>query len=332
MEILRYYFGLFFVLIACSRIEEDYSSKAIIDAFWKELQTSYAYPDRLEAISVAFHQREQACTSMDEKDIALTLGKVLSQLHDGHAHVYTPWGVLGNEDYFESFYSNVIDDYTDYFESYEILNSCLRWGKVRNYSLNYLYVRSFDGDPDNFDYLDSLVAYGVRYSDGWIIDVRGNRGGLLENSLHTASFFLPSVWHIGKFRRCVEGKHGLYTSWTSLNISPARSGTYLKPVVVLTDRFTFSAAEWFVMAIANLPHVTVVGDTTGGGISIPVIHELPNGWLLSIPNTQFLSSEGIDFQFSGYPPDIPVILSPADKTSNRDTPLEYAIRCLMAKR
>jgi|GEM_PF-3039902 hypothetical protein len=51
---------------------------------------------------------------------------------------------------------------------------------------------------------------------------------------------------------------------------------------------------------------------------------------------RLLSSQGGNLfsytQFSGYPPDIPVILSPADKTSNRDTPLEFAIRYLLAKR
>lgn len=333
METLKYWGWLLLVIpVACSQETDDYSPQVVAEAFWHELHTWYAYPGILEEICKDYDYTGVGSSSIEERELAMTLGTILSRLRDGHANLYTPWGVLGNENYFDSYISNTINDYSSYFESYEILNACLRWGKIRNTSLAYLYIRSFAGTEANFRCMDSMVVTWIKDYEGLIIDVRGNRGGLVENGLHVASFFSSSVPCVGRFRRCMNGKQDLFTAWTYLTIHPAGSGSFRKPIVVLTDRFTFSAAEWFIIALARQSHVTTMGDTTGGGISIPVIRELPNGWLFSIPNTQFLSSEGIDFQFSGYPPDIPVILSPADKTSNRDTPLEYAIRCLMAKR
>ncbi|MGC8824070.1 MAG: S41 family peptidase [Bacteroidales bacterium] len=255
---------------------------------------------------------------------------VLTGLHDGHLHLYTPWGILGNENYFSSFSSSSVDDNTAYFDTYHVLNSSVQWGKILNSSLAYLYIRTFEGNSDNFDMLDSLVKLWSNTFTGLIIDIRGNRGGLVENSLRVSSLFLSSTRCIGKLRRCVDGRKGLYTSWASIIVQPAHLHTFQKPVVVLTDRFTYSAAEWFVIALANQSHITIVGDTTGGGISLPVVRELPNGWLLSIPNTQFLSSGGQDFQFTGYPPHISVVLSSDDRQHNRDMLLKHAIDWLLS--
>jgi carboxyl-terminal processing protease len=52
----------------------------------------------------------------------------------------------------------------------------------------------------------------------------------------------------------------------------------MKLVVVLTSRSTASAVESFVMSMRVLPHTTIAGDATGGGVGDPVFRELPNGW------------------------------------------------------
>lgn len=329
MGIIRHYW-LFFLFEACSLpVGNDFSdTKDIGQAFWTELQTNYAYPSRIETCGL--HENLYALTQnyTNEREMAFSLGSVLSSLHDGHLHLYTPWGILGNENYFSSFSSNSVDDNTAYFDTYAVLNSSIQWGTILNSSLAYLYIRNFEGNPDNFNVLDSLVVLWSNTFTGLIIDIRGNRGGRVEYSLQVASLFLASTRCIGKLRRCVDGRKGLYTSWANIIVQPAHLHTFQKPIVVLTDRFTYSAAEWFVLALANQSHVTFIGDTTGGGISLPVVRELPNGWLLSIPNTQFLSSDGHDIQFTGYPPNIAVVLSSDDRQNNRDILLKLAIRCL----
>lgn len=333
MEIVKYYsWVLLCIIVSCISVEDDeYASKDIALAFGKELQTYYAYPARIFETGIDSLLAAQPYASISEQELAYKLGSYLSLLHDGHVHLYTSWGIMGNENYFSDFTPHTIDNSMVYLETYEILNPCLRWGKIRKTPIAYLYIRSFEGNSADFEILDSILTSQIFNYSALIIDVRGNRGGLVENSFLAASFFSTSDRCMGYFRRCLDGKQGVYTSWISMNIRPATLRMHLPLIIILTDRFTYSAAEWFVMAMANQSHVTIMGDTTGGGISAPLIRELPNGWLLSVSNTQYLSVDGIDYQFLGFPPDVPVVLDPSDTLSNRDYPLEYAIDWLLPR-
>jgi C-terminal processing protease CtpA/Prc len=102
-------------------------------------------------------------------------------------------------------------------------------------------------------------------------------------------------------------------------------------VAILTNRQTFSAAEWFVLFVKVMPNVTIIGDTTGGGSAKTILRELSNGWTLRTSNTQTLMSNGCDFQFTGLFPDIPIWISPEDYNREVDTILEKAILLLNNK-
>ena len=60
--------------------------------------------------------------------------------------------------------------------------------------------------------------------------------------------------------------------------APSNRIMWGKPVVVLCNRSTFSAANNFVSVMKCLPGVTVAGSTTGGGSGMPFSSELTNGW------------------------------------------------------
>ena len=51
-----------------------------------------------------------------------------------------------------------------------------------------------------------------------------------------------------------------------------------RPVVVLTNRSCFSAANNFVSVMKEIPGVVIMGAKTGGGGGMPFSSELPNGW------------------------------------------------------
>ena len=101
-----------------------------------------------------------------------------------------------------------------------------------------------------------------------------------------------------------------------------------KPVIVLTNRRSYSATEWFVLFMDLQPNVQIVGDTTGGGGAVPITRELPNGWILRVSNTQTRLPSGKVFQKSGIFPDVPVWIPQEDETNNIDTILEKAIQLL----
>lgn len=121
-------------------------------------------------------------------------------------------------------------------------------------------------------------------------------------------------------------KHTDFSDWIDVFVTPSIGGVHIaKPVTIITNRYSYSATEWFVLLAATLPHVKILGDTTGGGSAIPLIRELPNGWLLRISNTQIMTPSGDDFQFKGLYPDVPVWITSSDAEKGIDTILEKAM-------
>ena len=98
------------------------------------------------------------------------------------------------------------------------------------------------------------------------------------------------------------------------------------PVALLTNGRSISGAEWFTMAMMQMPGVTTVGDTTAGNLSGRMERELPNGWTYSIAVQKILSPEGISYEGIGIPPDVPAATTAADLDRGHDPVLEEAIR------
>jgi C-terminal processing protease CtpA/Prc len=101
----------------------------------------------------------------------------------------------------------------------------------------------------------------------------------------------------------------------------------------LINGSTFSAGEWTTEILKQLPNVTVIGDTTGGGgvassNDTPESvgeYQLPSGKNVYIGTEYFERYDGQFIEWLGVPPDIRVIQTEADINNGRDKQLEYAI-------
>ena len=76
-----------------------------------------------------------------------------------------------------------------------------------------------------------------------------------------------------------------------------------------------------------LDQVTLVGDTTGGGLGVPNGGQLPNGWIYRFSITQTLSLDQKPDYENGVPPDVFARFDWSDLS--KDEVLEYAIRELL---
>ena len=99
------------------------------------------------------------------------------------------------------------------------------------------------------------------------------------------------------------------------------------PVVVLTNRVTYSAGNFFTAMMKAIPDVTIMGDTTGGGGGVPLGWELPNGWFFNFSNSITSLPDGFIIE-DGIEPDINVQISDSDLVAGKDTILEEAIKLL----
>ena len=126
--------------------------------------------------------------------------------------------------------------------------------------------------------------------------------------------------------------HDAFSKPYNYDFSPAKGRQhYNKPIVVLFNRGSFSATNNFVSIMKQLPNVTIIGDTTGGGCGLPFTSELPNGWSVRFSAAVIRDAEGNITEF-GVAPDIKVDMTEADRLSGHDTILDTAISHLLHKK
>ncbi|MBQ5705225.1 MAG: peptidase S41, partial [Bacteroidaceae bacterium] len=80
-----------------------------------------------------------------------------------------------------------------------------------------------------------------------------------------------------------------------------------------------------VMMMRELPHVTIVGDKTGGGSGLPFNSTLPNGWSVRFSASPILDADGNQTEF-GIEPDVRVDITSEDWDRGVDTIIEEAIK------
>jgi C-terminal processing protease CtpA/Prc len=78
------------------------------------------------------------------------------------------------------------------------------------------------------------------------------------------------------------------------------------------------------------PHVTQVGDTTGGGLGSPAGFELPNGWGYRFSVSRTFTPDGKNWE-NGVPPDITIWMDTSDEQAGIDTIMETAIQLLISE-
>lgn len=119
--------------------------------------------------------------------------------------------------------------------------------------------------------------------------------------------------------------HNEFTEKYEVYVEPIKDReVFLKPVVILSNRLSYSATNYMIALMRELPNVTVIGDNSGGGGGIPAYTELSNGWLLRVSSTRMYTPGGFNIE-NGIQPDIKVDISDEDRANNVDTILEFAL-------
>ncbi len=129
---------------------------------------------------------------------------------------------------------------------------------------------------------------------GIVLDLRGNRGGLLGQAVSVASALLPG----GVVAR-TDGRH---PEAARLYLADAADLAEGLPLVVLVDGRTASAAEIVAAALADRGRAVVVGSATMGKGLIQVVVPLPNGGDLLVTWSRVLAPLGWPIQDLGVLP------------------------------
>lgn len=141
---------------------------------------------------------------------------------------------------------------------------------------------------------DSLAQ--SRPITGIILDLRGNRGGLLRTAVATADAFLPPGVVVQTEGRAPETNR----IWKSGSGEPAKNIR----MVVLVDGGTASAAEVLAAALEDRGRAVVMGSSTFGKGVVQTIDPLPDGGELFLTWSRILAPRGWPIQSLGVMPQV----------------------------
>ena len=160
----------------------------------------------------------------------------------------------------------------------------------------WLRVLAFSSATDS-QLAEALAsAFGTRAPPpaGVVLDLRGNRGGLLGQAVTVASAFLPGG--------VVARTGGRHPSSIRTYQAPGPDLAEGAPLVVLVDGRTASAAEIVAAALGDRGRAVVVGSASMGKGLIQAVVPLPNGGELLVTWSRVLAPQGWPVQGLGVLP------------------------------
>ena len=166
------------------------------------------------------------------------------------------------------------------------------------------YVRMLSFSEGAHDQLARAVRKVEREGgEGLVLDLRGNPGGLLQEAVLSASVFLPKDRVVVRTSSRSEGDRVYETTGGNL---PRR------PLVVLIDRGTASAAEILTAALADDAGAPVVGTRSFGKGVFQEEKGLANGGALKLTVGEYFTPDGVNLARShGIHPDVKAADDPA---------------------
>ena len=172
--------------------------------------------------------------------------------------------------------------------SYEMLDN----------DIGYIRIGNFDGGAaDGFiDAAGLLLKQGAK---AFVFDVRSNGGGSVNEMTRILDYLLP------------EGEIFISTDKSGHeNIITSDPDMVDIPAVVIVNRYSFSAAEYFAETLREYGYAEIVGEQTTGKSRSQITEPLPGGGALHISSGQYITKNRVDlYETGGLTPDYPLVLS-----------------------
>jgi len=319
--------------------DPDSSPKGIFDTIWNDFNETYALFAHKGIDWDSVYNMYSPKISSDMTDIELfnVCADMLETLEDAHVWLIAPFGTFSSyappKDYFDLFKVE-----KNYLQNNGTSVENILYGTFINQPhIGYIHVNSFDGDIINGSStwakkIDEIIE-SLSVTDALVLDIRGNGGGNQANMSYIASRFAGEE----KDFMIIKTKNGPgrndFSTPLTFTIKPADT-RYTKPVVLLTNNGTASAAELFVLALLTQKHITHAGGTTKGAFSTRMIRYLINGWRYSVSIQYITDNEGHCFEGEGISPKPEHTVTNDTLEGMRagiDKQLEYAVGLLTDK-
>ncbi len=326
-------FTILICLTACHHIEEwDNNATGNFDALWTAVDEHYCFFEEkgIDWDEVYRKYRKRVYNNMPQNMLFSVCADMLDELRDGHVNLSSAF----NTSYYRNWWSDYPQNYNErlverYYLKYD--NKALGAIKytILEQNIGYMNYSTFSSGIGEGN-LDAILS-DFALCTGLIIDIRDNGGGNLSNTETLVRRFISERTLAGYMVNKTGPGHNDFSEPEPYYFDPIEAPhlRWNKPVVVLTNRSTFSAANNFVSIMQYLPNVYIVGACTGGGSGIPINMEVPNGWMVRMSAVSVLDAKGRTTEFGVEPSEgCEVDLDPELALLGIDSMIEKAIQVL----
>lgn len=326
------YLFLLIALFAACTVEPDWSypntKYGNLYALWDIIDKKYCFVEEKGVDwQIILTEYEQYLDSVNsDRELFDLMADMLDNLHDGHVNLYSDFDISRNEDWYKE-YPLAFDDEIVYSERY-LGNYKIAGGMYYNLiATGKVGLIRYSSFSSGFSARNILYVLDY-FSDckGIVLDVRSNGGGSMEYAKSLASVFFSEPRKVGYWNhKTGEGHYDLskpaemWIDTTQFDIL-----RWKRPVIVLCDRQSFSATNFFVSAMRYADNCMIVGVTTGGGGGMPQSYELPIGWLVRFSSIKMYDNDMQSIE-EGIEPDVLMTQTSEDK----DDLIELAIQMIL---
>ncbi|MFK8252917.1 S41 family peptidase [Ancylobacter terrae] len=190
----------------------------------------------------------------------------------------------------------------------DIINVKSVRGRPEGDDIGYIRITSFtertgEGLKQAIEDLNAKI--GADKIKGYIIDLRNNPGGLLDQAVEVSDTFLDRGEIVS-----TRGRNADETQRINARGGDLAKG---KPVIVLVNGGSASASEIVAGALQDHKRATILGSLTFGKGSVQTIIELSSNQAMKLTTARYYTPSGRSIQAKGIQPDIELVQDvPAD--------------------
>ena len=194
--------------------------------------------------------------------------------------------------------------------------------KIAGGSIGYASFNMFL-DPARLMNLFRDAVESCKKCDGFVIDLRGNPGGIGAMAMGMAGWFIDKPdQRLGT----------LYMRDTTLKfvVNP-RVNTFAGPVAILVDGDSASTSEILAGGMKDLGRARIFGTHTAAAALPSVFEKLPNGDGFQYAIANYISEGGKPLEGLGVTPDVETPITRQALLEGKDPALDAAVRWIQAK-
>jgi carboxyl-terminal processing protease len=173
------------------------------------------------------------------------------------------------------------------------------------------YIRLSEFSSHSSSQMEKAIkSLNGKQVNAFILDMRGNPGGLLQSSVEIARMWMDN----GTIVKTIDRKGG------NEDFRAIQGALTQLPLAVLVDGNSASASEILAGALKDNGRAQLVGSQTFGKALVQSVHSLSDGSGMAVTVAHYYTPNGTDIGHKGVTPDIKVDLNFAEQQNLSESP------------